>query len=65
MRRLTGWASFGLVVLGVLTGLATFMVLTGMTEVKQTPQSTTLLLIANGALLLVMALSVLGQVIFL
>ncbi|MGH8693135.1 MAG: histidine kinase dimerization/phospho-acceptor domain-containing protein, partial [Burkholderiales bacterium] len=65
MRRLTGWASFGLVVLGVLTGLATFMVLTGMTPVKPTPQSTTLLLIANGALLLVMALSVLGQVIFL
>ncbi|MBC8038740.1 MAG: hypothetical protein H7X89_16170, partial [Rhizobiales bacterium] len=41
LRRLTGWAGLGLVVLGVLTGLATFMVLTGMTPIKPTPQSTT------------------------
>ncbi len=65
LRRLTGWAGLGLVVLGVLTGLGTFMILTGMTPIKPTPQSTTLLLFANGALLLVMAAMVLGQVGFL
>ena len=65
LRRLTGWAGLGLVVLGVLTGLGTFMILTGMTPLKPTPESTTLLLFANGALLLVMAAMVLGQVAFL
>ena len=65
LRRLTGWAGLGLVVLGVLTGLGTFMILTGMTPLKPTPQSTTLLLFANGGLLLVMAAMVLGQVVFL
>lgn len=61
LRRLTGWAGFMLMVLGVVSGLATFAILTGLTPLKPTPESTTLLLILNGALLLVMALMVLGQ----
>ncbi len=65
LRRLTGWAGLGLVVLGVITGLVTFSILTGLTPVKPTPQSTTFLLIGNGALLSVMALMILGQVGFL
>ncbi len=65
LRRLTGWAGLSLVIIGVTTGLATFMILTGMTPIKPTPESTVLLVIVNGALLLVMALMVLGQVMFL
>src|SRR5260221_7067607 len=65
LRRLTGWAGLGLVVVGVVTGLATFAILTGLTPLKPTTESTKALLFANGALLLVMALMVLGQLAFL
>jgi two-component system nitrogen regulation sensor histidine kinase NtrY len=65
LRRLTGWAGLVLVVLGVATGLASFMILTGMTPIKPTPESTIVLLIANGLLVLLMALMVVGQLAFL
>ena len=65
LRRLTGWAGFMLVVMGVVCGVSTFAVLTGLTPVKPTPESTTALLVLNGAVLLVMALMVLGQLAFL
>ena len=65
LRRLTGWAGLGLVVMGVVTGVSTFALLTGLTPIKPTPESTTVLLFINGALLLVMALMVLGQLAFL
>ena len=65
LRRLTGWAGFGLVVMGVFAGVGTFAILTGLTPIKPNRDSTTLLLIANAALLLVMALMVLGQLVFL
>ncbi|MFT3986816.1 ATP-binding protein [Aestuariivirga sp.] len=65
LRKLTGWTGLSLVILGVVTGLGTFTVLTGLTPVKPTPEITILLLVANGALLFVMALMVLGQVAFL
>ena len=65
LRRLTGWAGFGLVAMGVVAGVGTFAILTGLTPIKPNRDSTTLLLIANGALLLVMSLMVVGQLVFL
>ena len=65
LRRLTGWAGFMLVVMGVVCGVATFAILTGLTPLKPTPEATTLLLVLNGAVLLVMALMIAGQLLFL
>jgi two-component system, NtrC family, nitrogen regulation sensor histidine kinase NtrY len=65
LRRLTGWAGLALVVVGVISGLATFALLTGLTPIKPNPESTKLLLAVNGLLLLVMALMVVGQLVFL
>ena len=65
LRRFTGWAGFGLVVLGVVSGIATFAVLTGLTPIKPTAGIIGILLTFNGGLLFVMALMVLGQVGFL
>jgi two-component system nitrogen regulation sensor histidine kinase NtrY len=65
LRRFTGVAGFALVLAGVLCGLATFAILTGMTPIKPTSESTMLLVVLNGIVLLVMALLVLGQLIFL
>jgi two-component system nitrogen regulation sensor histidine kinase NtrY len=65
LRRLTGWAGFALVVLGVVSGVTTFGILTGLTPIKPTPAVTTILLVFNSVLLPVMALMVLGQVVFL
>ena len=65
LRRLTGWAGFLLVVLGVVVGLATFAILTGLTPLKPTPQTTMLLLTVNGVVMAVMALMIIGQLIFL
>ena len=61
LRRLTGLAGFMLVVLGVVCGSATFAILTGMTPIKPTGESTALLLVLNGAVLLVMTLMIVGQ----
>ena len=65
LRRLTGWAGFGLVVLGIATGLATFATLTGLTPLKPTREITLLFLLVNVALVLVMAVIVGGQLLFL
>ncbi len=65
LRRLTGWAGFLLVVLGVVVGMATFAILTGLTPLKPTPQTTMLLLTVNGVVMAVMALMIIGQLIFL
>ena len=65
MRRLTGLAGFMLVVAGVVSGLGTFAILTGLTPITPTPQSTFMLLVLNGALLAVMALMILGQLAYL
>ncbi len=65
LRRLTGLAGFMLVVAGVVCGLSTFAILTGITPIKPTGESTALLLVLNGAVLLVMALMIVGQLAYL
>ncbi len=65
LRRLTGWAGFALVLFGIISGISTFAILTGLTPVRPTAEITTLLLVFNGVLLLVMTVMVLGQVLFL
>ena len=65
LRRLTGLAGFMLVVVGVVCGSATFAILTGMTPIKPTGESTALLLVLNGAVLLVMTLMIVGQLAYL
>ncbi len=65
LRRFSGVAGFALVVAGVLCGIATFAILTGMTPIKPTSESTMLLVVLNGIVLMVMVLLVLGQLIFL
>jgi two-component system, NtrC family, nitrogen regulation sensor histidine kinase NtrY len=65
VRRISGVAGFILVVAGVICGIATFAILTGMTPIKPTRESTIVLLVVNAIVLLVMVLLVLGQLIFL
>jgi two-component system nitrogen regulation sensor histidine kinase NtrY len=65
LRRLSGRAGFALVVMGVVCGLATFAILTGMTPIKPTDNSTILLVLLNGIVLLLMVLLVLGQLVVL
>ena len=65
LRRLTGWAGFGLVALGIVSGLATFAILTGLSPIKPTSEVSTALLAFNALVLLAMTIMVLGQVIFL
>jgi two-component system nitrogen regulation sensor histidine kinase NtrY len=65
LRRFTGIAGFVLVLTGVVCGLSTFAILTGMTPIAPTRENTLLLVVLNGILLLIMALMVLGQLAFL
>ena len=65
LRRLTGWAGFGLVVLGVVSGLTTFAILTGLTPIVPTKGVTTALLLLNTGLVVIMAAMIGGQVLFL
>ena len=65
LRRLTGWAGFGLVVLGIVSGLSTFAILTGMTPIIPTREVTTALLLLNTGLVIIMAAMIGGQVLFL
>jgi two-component system, NtrC family, nitrogen regulation sensor histidine kinase NtrY len=65
LRRFTGLAGFMLVVAGVVCGLSTFAILTGLTPIKPTPESTALLLVLNGVVLLVLALMIVGQLVYL
>jgi two-component system, NtrC family, nitrogen regulation sensor histidine kinase NtrY len=61
-RGASAWAALGLVVLGTLTGLATFLVLTGLTPIKPSQQIITALLFTNSVLVVLMAILVLVQV---
>jgi two-component system nitrogen regulation sensor histidine kinase NtrY len=65
LRRLTGWAGFGLVVLGIVSGLSTFAILTGLTPIVPTKGVTAALLLLNTGLVVVMAAMIGGQVLFL
>lgn len=65
VRRFTGVAGFVLVLTGVACGLATFAILTGMTPITPTSENTYLLMLVNGVVLLVLALLILGQILFL
>ena len=65
LRRLTGWAGFGLVVLGIVSGLSTFAVLTGLTPIIPTKEVTTTLLLLNTGLVILMAAMIGSQVLFL
>jgi two-component system, NtrC family, nitrogen regulation sensor histidine kinase NtrY len=62
LRALSGWVAFGLVVLGIVTGLLTFLVLTGSTPISPTENVVRWLLFANAALVLTMAGLVASQV---
>src|SRR4051794_39804476 len=65
LRRFTGVSGVGLVLAGVVCGLATFAILTGLTPIKPTVEITTLLMVLNGIVLLIMALLIMGQIVFL
>jgi two-component system nitrogen regulation sensor histidine kinase NtrY len=65
LRRLTGWAGFGLVVLGVIGGLSTFAILTGLTPIIPTKEVTTTLLLLNTGLVIIMVAMIGSQVLFL
>ena len=65
LSRFTGLAGFMLTVAGVVCGLTTFAILTGLTPIKPTTESTTLLLVLNGVVLLIMALMIVGQLVYL
>ncbi len=65
LRRLTGWAGFALVLLGIVSGLSTFAIQTGLTPITPTPGVTIALLLFNGGLLLVMAAMIGGEVLVL
>ena len=65
LRRFTGLAGFMLVVIGVACGLSTFAILTGLTPIKPTSESTAFLLVLNGVVLLIMALLIITQLAFL
>ena len=55
LRRLTGWAGFALVALGIVSGLSTFAVLTGLTPIVPTKEVTTALLLVSASLIAGMA----------
>ncbi len=61
-RGALGWVALGLIVLGTLTGLLTFLVLTGLTPVKPSESVISGLLFANTALVVMMGILVLAQV---
>jgi two-component system nitrogen regulation sensor histidine kinase NtrY len=65
LRRLTGWAGFGLVLLGIISGLSTFAILTGLTPIVPTKEVTITLLLLNTGLVIVMTAMIGGQVLFL
>ena len=65
LRGLSGWAALTLVVLGTLTGLTTFLLLTGVTSVELDERIIRNLGYANGALALLMGAMIAGQVVHL
>ena len=65
IRRLTGWAGFALVVLGIVSGVSTFAILTGLTPILPTVNVTSALLLFNSSLFIVMAAMIGGEVLVL
>jgi two-component system, NtrC family, nitrogen regulation sensor histidine kinase NtrY len=65
IRGLSGLAALLLVTLGTLTGLATFLLLTGVTPIKPDQSIVRGLLITNAVLVLLMLALVIGQLIML
>ena len=65
VRRFTGVFGFVLVLAGVACGLATFAILTGMTPIIPNSENTYLLMLLNGIVLMVLALLIIGQIVFL
>jgi two-component system, NtrC family, nitrogen regulation sensor histidine kinase NtrY len=62
LKSLPGWLAAVLVVLGTLTGLFTFLVLTRLTPIEPTESIVRALLYANGVLVCSMAALVAGQI---
>jgi two-component system, NtrC family, nitrogen regulation sensor histidine kinase NtrY len=62
LRGLSGWAALALVALSTLTGLFTFLVLTGVGPFEPTDQLIKSLLLANTILLVAMGTMVAGQI---
>jgi two-component system, NtrC family, nitrogen regulation sensor histidine kinase NtrY len=62
LRGLSGWAALGLVLLGTITGLTTFLLLTRVTPIEPTEQLITSLLYANGVLVFLMGAMIAGQI---
>ena len=57
VRRLTGYTALALVALGVAVGLATFLILTGLTPIRPDSNVTSALLMANAVLAVIMPAS--------
>ncbi len=62
LRGLSGWAALVLVILGIVTGLATFLLLTGVTPIQPNETIIRRLIYANTALVSIMAVMIIFQV---
>ncbi len=62
LRGLSGWAAFTLVVLGTVTGLVTFLTLTGVTPIQPNEQIVDGLIFANTALVVLMGAMIAVQI---
>jgi two-component system, NtrC family, nitrogen regulation sensor histidine kinase NtrY len=65
LRGISGWAALTLVVLGTLTGLVTFLLLTGVAPIKPSETIINALIIANTVLVALMGAMIAGQLIHL
>ena len=65
LRGLSGWAALTLVIVGTLTGFATFLLLTGATPIKPTSELTYDLLLANSVLVILMLIMIGAQMLHL
>jgi two-component system, NtrC family, nitrogen regulation sensor histidine kinase NtrY len=63
LRRLSGWAALVLVILGTVSGLVTFLLLTGVTSVELNDQIIANLGYFNGLLASLMGLLIAGQIV--
>jgi two-component system, NtrC family, nitrogen regulation sensor histidine kinase NtrY len=62
LRGLSGWAALALVILGTITGLSTFLILTGVTPIKPSEKLIDALLFANTVLVALMGAMIAGQI---
>lgn len=65
LQGVSGWAALALVILGILTGLATFMLLTGVAPIKPSEQLINILLVANTILVALMGTMITAQMLHL